>query len=371
MPAGQWRTKFTHPAGSNGNSGETRDTPFIDIGVAFTNLRAIWGTYRGALKIGPGDYLTEDWPIIKVDAHVFLDGWGTGPLDDPGQNVGVLIQRPDTAASNGQPFMMPIPIGEITPGPREIWEHHTHAEGFVLDGHMDGTPTFLTTPAAGWEVSHGGMNCYCRDVGFVNFEDAAIRGLYGGLETFGLFRGYVIDGAILDLVNDADPFSGSRYMHGIWVSGVNHSNLTGPDSTPAYTFREYNADMTSPGSAITVVGGKTEGSRHFWENTGGQASNNFGSKVTCIGVSGSVTAATPGNARIIREFKQASGLGDSNHWNFIHSVPINPGTEFYESDHEGAPLTYGSGGPEATEEIAEFLMLPGWAAPKVEHKGTG
>ncbi len=371
MPTLQWRTKFCHPGGSNAFSGETRDDPYEDIGVARSNLRFIFDIYRGRVMIGPGEYTTEEWPIMaNACEHTFIEGWGTAALDDPGQNVGAIIRRPDTMASDGKPFMRPPTIAEMVTD-REMWEHHYNVEGFVLDGNITAAVN-ATTPVAPIWISHGGMNSLVEDIGFVDHQDAAIRFLYGGIETFGQKNGYVVDGAMWDIVNDADPYSGSRYMHGMWIHGTKHANTTGPDSTPPWVFRENRDGMQSPGSIIVISGFYTDGSKYLWENTTGTASFHSSSKVLMEGVSGKLTAATPADCRVIRELSGAAS-SDGNHWHLIGVVPENPGTEFYESAHEGAtpPLKYGSGGGEATEEILRFLMAPGWSAPKVEHAGTG
>jgi len=154
MPLGEWRTKITHPDGSSANSGDHSSAPIKDIGVAYTNLRSVFDGYRGRLQIGPGHYLTEDWPIIKHDRSLHIEGWGVVNAGDIPEYYGNRIMRPDTVASDGESFMRPLTLAELAVD-REIREDNFSVCDCSFDENIP-TATTATTRAPIIQISHGG-----------------------------------------------------------------------------------------------------------------------------------------------------------------------------------------------------------------------
>ncbi len=357
MPYGEWREIITHPDGSNGNSGLDRDNPILDIGIGYTNLRFVMDAYHGRLTIGAGMYLTENWPIIKHDHSLHIRGWGYVNYGDPGEYYGIVITRPDTVASDGKPFMRPLTLAEQTTD-REIREHNLTVRDMGFDGNMDASPVNLTTPAPIIQISHGGNGCLFERFYARMHRDAVIQAMHDGV--YCLLRH--VDhggGAAFEALQDPDPFTGTLNDPCLVAIHGQQNDNSGTD-TPLWIVRLV-GKSTSKSKVFIFNGMTTEQQHQVVQHQPGPSASDKGWKVLHTGIGGYMGSPPPDRTPLT----ELAGTGEGAFWHVRGNATGGGGTEeFYDSAKEG--LTYGSGAGEQPRELLEFMMAPGWTAPKAE-----
>jgi hypothetical protein len=344
--------QYSHPDnGSDGNSGFDWDNPVKSLGVAYTNGRLINGVYRGRMMAGPGDYDFEDWPVVDFESVLHIEGWGVGKFDDPGQNLGTQIIRPDTVASDGQPWARPQPYGSRSPA-REFWNHRTSFKHLYFSGGFTGSEVNLTTAAPAIVYENGGLMCHVEDLNCGRMDDAyMIRG-DGGLETLRITGCDTNFGGLFEGLDGTNPHSGSYYPNGVAVHGP--AQLDSGSGGPNAAIRLVGNGF-SPNDRFYMAGFTLEGLKYGVQHEVG-ASGHLGWGVTLIsGGAFSMQAAS-------RMFYETAGLGQSAR---LYAINCGGPAEFYESLDQTQVGTWGTGGGESRHPM-KFSMAHGRAAPLFE-----